>query len=164
MSIHLRKLEKKDISYMLEWMHDENVVHNLRTNFNAKTCSDCERFIEQAISENCIHMAITDETDEYMGTVSLKNIRNAHAEFAITIRTKSMGKGYAKVAMDEIIRIAFEQYKLEYVYWCVDKNNIRARKFYEKNMFSECDYKKIGVIEGYSDKEKQEYIWYKVNK
>lgn len=31
-------------------------------------------------------------------------------------------------------------------------------------MFSECDYRRIGEIEGYSDKEKQEYIWYIVNK
>ena len=39
-------------------------------------------------------MAITDDNDEYMGTVSLKNINytDSFAEFAITVRRTAMGK------------------------------------------------------------------------
>lgn len=33
-----------------------------------------------------LHLAIVDENDEYMGTVSLKNIEEDKAEFAITVR------------------------------------------------------------------------------
>ena len=43
-----------------------------------------------------IHMAITDDNDEYMGTVSLKNINyiDSFAEFAITVRRTAMGKKF----------------------------------------------------------------------
>ena len=42
----LRKLQAKDALLMLEWMHDDTVVHYLREDFAAKTKDDCIRFIE----------------------------------------------------------------------------------------------------------------------
>ena len=41
----LRDLELKDASFMLEWMHDESVVKNLRGNFRSKTIEDVKKFI-----------------------------------------------------------------------------------------------------------------------
>ena len=41
----IRKLELKDAPFMLEWMHDESVVVNLRSDFLKKTLSDCINFI-----------------------------------------------------------------------------------------------------------------------
>lgn len=41
----LRKLELKDATLMLEWMHDKTVVNNLKVNFMSKTIEDCESFI-----------------------------------------------------------------------------------------------------------------------
>ena len=41
----LRKLERKDAPFMLEWMHDSAVVENLQTNFAYKSIKDCEAFI-----------------------------------------------------------------------------------------------------------------------
>ena len=96
----LRKLEKKDAPLMLEWMHDPSVVENLNRNFGDLTIEDCEGFIAAAAADaehfmlkfpeeemlkapagtasgagiSSLHFAIADESDEYMGTVSLKNI------------------------------------------------------------------------------------------
>ena len=130
----LRKLEKKDASLMLEWMHDESVSGKLQADFASKTIDDCYTFIERSsdMREN-MHLAIVDDTDTYMGTVSLKNIRNQAAEFAIVVRKAAMGKGYAKLAMTEMIRIGLEDLKLKAVYWCVSPENYRAIRFYEKN-------------------------------
>ena len=72
-----------------------------------------------------------------MGTVSLKNVENRSAEFAITERKSAMGRGYAWFGMEEIIRMAFEQYGLESVYWCVSRENERAVRFYDKHNFHE---------------------------
>ena len=82
----LRKLKQSDAPLMLEWMHDEDVVHFMKADFQHKTLGDCERFIEssQEDSKN-IHLAAVDDTDIYMGTVSLKNIDNGSSEFAITM-------------------------------------------------------------------------------
>ena len=68
-----------------------------------------------------------------MGTVSLKNIEDDEAEFAIAIRSCAMGKGYSKYAMEKCIQYAFQNMKLKKVYWYVSMNNMRAIRFYEKN-------------------------------
>lgn len=136
----LRGLELKDAPLMLEWMHDESVVKNLRGNFKEKTLADCEAFIlASADKKSDIHLAIVSDEDEYMGTVSLKNVdrSNNSAEFAITVRNSAMGRGYSWWGMEEIIRLAFEKYELDNVYWCVSRDNERAVRFYDKHNFHE---------------------------
>lgn len=136
--MHLRKLNLKDAPLMLEWMHDENVTKNLKANFAAKTISDAESFIRSSWSDcNNIHFAIASDQDEYMGTVSLKNVENGSAEFAITVRTVAMTKGYSWYGMEAIIEKAFNELGLESVYWCVNRNNKRAVRFYDKHNFHE---------------------------
>ena len=150
---------------MLEWMHDESVVEKLRGNFSAKTLEDCNLFIKASEKkENDIHLAIVNDEDEYMGTVSLKNIdrQNASAEFAITVRKKAMGRGYSWYGMEEIIRLAFEKYNLENVYWCVSKKNERAVRFYEKHNFHEAVDISKSILNRYIDME--DLKWYSVLK
>ena len=101
----LRKLEQRDAPLMLEWMHDPDVVGHLSTNFAEKTLDDCQRFIAWAKdTREDLHLAVADESDTYMGTVSLKHIHGGTAEFAITFRACAMGKGYARFGMDAILR------------------------------------------------------------
>ncbi len=148
---------------MLEWMHDDSVVHDLKTNFLSKTIEDCLSFIESAQDDKeNLHLAIADENDEYMGTVSLKHIGDDSAEFGITVRKCAMGKGYAPFAMKEIVQKGFEQYQLQSIYWCVDPDNKRAVRFYDKN-----GYKRIEAplkVQGYTQEEKQRFLWYEVTR
>ena len=67
----------------------------------------------------------------------LKNIEDGSAEFAITVRKLAMGRGYSWYGMEEIIRLAFEVYGLDCVYWCVSRDNKRAVRFYDKHNFHE---------------------------
>ena len=136
--MRLRKLELKDAPFMIEWMHDKNVTNYLRANFASKQIYDAEAFIKSSWEmDNNVHMAITSDEDEYMGTVSLKNIKNNTAEFAIAIRTVAMGCGYAWFGIKAILEKAFSELNLENVYWCVSKDNIRALRFYDKHKFNE---------------------------
>ena len=136
--MYLRKLELKDAPLMLAWMHDRNVTKNLRTNFASKTLQDAENFIRCSWKDKeNINLAIVSDEDEYMGTVSLKNIENNAAEFAITVRAEAMGKGYSWFGMESIIEKAFNEYCLESVYWCVSRDNTRAARFYDKHNFHE---------------------------
>lgn len=159
--MRLRKLELKDAPLMLEWMHDKSVVEDLRTNFLSKTIEDCENFIKSSWddSNNC-NVAIVDENDTYMGTVSLKNIKDSSAEFGITIRNCAMGKGYSIWAMKEIMRMGFEKWNLQKIYWCVSEDNKRAVRFYDKNGFQRVDAKQLDMIEGYTIEQINTYIWY----
>lgn len=73
--MYLRALQEKDAPLMLEWMHDPSVVGHLGTNFMEKTLADCQSFIAWAqTAENDLHLAVADDDDTYMGTVSLKHI------------------------------------------------------------------------------------------
>ena len=159
----LRKIKIEDAKLMLEWMHDDNVVRDLRANFKDKTLDDCIRFINGSYEDkHNMHLAICNDDGVYMGTVSLKNIDNTSAEFGITIRKEAMGKGYSCYAMNGIIEFAFKLLKLKKVYWCVSPQNIRARRFYEKNHYEKC---KVPIeAKGYSDAEKDNYLWYQVTK
>lgn len=162
--MYLRKLEVKDASLMLEWMHDKNVVKNLRTNFAEKTIDDCVSFIEESRNdERCINLAIVSDEDEYMGTVSLKNINrvSSDAEFAITVRRCAMGKGYSQYAMSNIFQIGMEDFDLDRIYWCVLSENGRAVRFYEKQGYKKIDAKKEWVL-GYENQ--NDLIWFAFDK
>lgn len=153
----------KDAPLMLEWMHDESVVNKLKGNFKEKTLRDAEAFIlESSHKEQNIHLAIVSDEDEYMGTVSLKNIdrKTNSAEFAITVRKSAMGRGYAWYGMEEIIRLAFEEYELESVYWCVSRKNERAVRFYDKHNFHEAVDILPSILVRYEDM--TDLKWYSV--
>lgn len=141
--MRLRKL--KDAPQMLEWMHDEDVVKDMQADFSSKTIEDCNHFIlSSKDTRKNLHLAIVDETDEYMGTVSLKNIGENKAEFAITVRKNAMGKGYSHFGMKRIIEIGLEDMNLSSIYWYVDKNNQRAINFYDKNGYQRISSEIIG--------------------
>lgn len=139
----IRELELRDLPYMYEWMHDESVTANLQADFASFSIEKVEGFIKGAMeqtdeSEN-LHYAIVDEEDNYMGTISLKNInrKDKNAEYAIVTRAIAHGKGYAALATKDILRVAFERLGLEKVYLYVSTNNIGANKFYKKCNFIE---------------------------
>ncbi|MGN8738920.1 GNAT family N-acetyltransferase [Bilifractor sp. HCP3S3_D3] len=158
--MRLRKLEEKDAPLMLEWMHDDSVVHFLQTNFAAKDIDDCKTFINIAKNETeNLHLAIVDDNDEYMGTVSLKDIHKNSAEFAITIRKCAMGKGYSSFGMSEIIREGFSR-GLKCIYWCVAPENCRAVRFYDKNGYHRC--KAPDNLENYTKSQIDHYFWYEI--
>lgn len=163
--MRLRDLELKDAPLMLEWMHDPSVVEKLRGHFAEKKIEDCEAFIKTTEDKSKdIHLAIVSDEDDYMGTVSLKSIdrENNSAEFAITVRKAAMGRGYSWFGMEEIIRLAFEKYGLENVYWCVSRANERAVRFYDKHNFHEAVDIPQTVLDRYKGLENLK--WYSILK
>lgn len=161
--MRLRNLELKDAPLMLEWMHDESVVGKLKGNFIEKTLADAESFIlASANKEENIHLAIVSDEDEYMGTVSLKNVEDGSAEFAVAVRQKAMGKGYAWFALEEILNKAFAEYGLESVYWCIARTDERALRFCDKHVFHENVDIPEKVLSRYKDMDNLK--WYSVLK
>lgn len=158
MDMQLRKLKAEDAPLMLEWMHDPDCVENLQANFAEKTLADCERFIAYAQkAEDDLHMAIVDDNDTYMGTVSLKHILGGRAEFAISIRACAMGKGFSAWGMRSIIDMGLQELGLDEVYWCVSPVNKRAVRFYDKNGYTRCQ---DIAAPGYTPEQISSYIWY----
>lgn len=161
----LRKLAQKDAPLMLEWMHDQTVVGHLGTNFMEKTLDDCSRFITFAeTAETDLHLAITDDRDTYMGTVSLKHIDRAHktAEFAITVRACAMGRGFSRYGMAKILQIGLEELGLDAIYWCVSSQNTRAVRFYDKCGYCRTTQVPAHIENCYSPEQRASFLWYVV--
>lgn len=136
--MELRRLKENDIQGMLEWMHDPNVFQFFRFSCENYTEENVAQFIKQAQIDfdNDIHRhyAIVDENDQYLGTISLKDIdkKSLNAEYAISLRSNVHGKGIATWATKEILKIAFLQLGLLRVYLNVLSNNTSAIHLYEK--------------------------------
>ena len=155
----LRKLEEKDAPFMLEWMHDNTINCNFQYPFAEMTIEKVKDFIKNSFNEENKHFAIVDAKDEYLGTISLKNIsqKNKNAEYAIVTRKKAHGTGAAMQATQELLCYAFQELGLHKVYLNVLEDNIRARKFYEKCGFVQEGISKDAIMasDGY-----QSLVWY----
>ena len=160
--MNLRMLKPEDAPLMLEWMHDNSIVYHMKKNFAAKTMADCISFIKtsQDTKDN-LHLAIVNELDIYMGTVSLKHITAKTAEFGITVRKCAMGKGYSKFGMDAILKKGFTELGINIIYWCVSPKNRRAIRFYNKNGYK-CGSFPDEAKCFYAVGELYNYIWYSV--
>lgn len=134
--MYLRDLKETDAEIMLEWMHDQNVVEKMAADFMHMTIDDCVRFIQNSNSNETLNVnrAICSDEDEYLGTISLKNIskEDLNAEYAIVLSRKAIGKGISSLATIEILKIAFYDLHLHKVYLYVKESNKRAIRFYEK--------------------------------
>lgn len=145
----LRALEEKDADGMLEWMKDESISRFFRFCPDEISLESVLNFIRESHADKANrHYAIINEEDEYLGTISLKNIdnRNRNAEYAISLRKCSIGTGVASYASAELLHIAFHEFRLHKVYLNVLSDNTRAVKFYEKSGF---------ILEG----EFKEHLW-----
>lgn len=136
----LRELKARDADLMLEWMNDPDIANVFSKSFKNKTKEDVLEFISDSKnSVDSLHFAIVDPNDEYMGTISLKNIDydNKNAEYAISMRSKAHGTGLSYQATRDIIQVAFEKLNLNRIYLNVRESNSRAIGFYRKFGFIE---------------------------
>lgn len=136
--VYLRKLEEKDAKGMLEWMQDTEIQKKFRFAIENVKKEDVLNFIKVAETEpiegKSIHYAIADEDDEYLGTISLKDVDllARKAEYAISLRRKAQGMGVGTKATMKILEEAFDRFGLERVYLNVLSDNERAIHLYEK--------------------------------
>lgn len=139
--VALRELKKEDAPLMYEWMQDEEISGCFSKDMLSLTLEDAYDFCVNSVIPiqvnhgDSLHFAIVEqEKDEYLGTVSLKDIdlKHKHAEFAICLRKRAHGKGIAKKAVIQILKKAFEEYNLHKVFLNVLSDNIAAIHLYEK--------------------------------
>lgn len=162
--MRLRELKEKDVDGMLEWMHSKETKEIFEKDFNSLTKEQVLEFINKASKiNNELHYACVDEKDNYLGTISLKNIDNENkkAELAISFRKKAQGTGAASFATKEILKKAFNELNLNKIYLNVIETNKRAISFYKKEGFKEFIGPKKQI---FKDNEYQNLVWYEIEK
>ena len=90
----------------------------------------------------------------------MQSITQKNAELGIIIRKKAMKKVYGWFGVDSIIHYAFNKLKLHNIYWCVNINNIRAIKFYNKHNFHKVLDVPNNILKRY--KNNNQLVWYSV--
>lgn len=159
-----RKLMTKDVEGILNWMKDPEINRFFRMDADGASKETVLRFIEMSQEQvNNIHLAVTDDDDNYLGTVSLKNINreNQSAEYAISMCKLSHGTGASQFATEEILKLGFEVLGLHRIYLNVLSENYRANKFYQKcNFVYEGEFKEAILIRG----EFKDLKWYRILK
>ena len=138
MKVQLRPLKSKDAPFMLEWMTDPEITRFFRFDASKISLESCLDYISRAQADpDTVHFAIVDEADEYLGTISLKDVdrEKQQAEYAISTRKKAHGSGAALEATQLILQYAFEELGLKRVYLNVLAENGRANAFYRKAGF-----------------------------
>ncbi|MBR0429716.1 MAG: GNAT family N-acetyltransferase [Lachnospiraceae bacterium] len=160
MIVRLRELELQDAPLMLEWMHDEKVLKGLQKPFRDMTLENAVAFIKSVsydvVEGNSLHYAIVDEQDEYLGTISLKDLDLVakHAEYAVTMRSGFHGQGIGTKATKLLLMKAFTELGLERVYLTVLADNLHAKHMYERSGF-----KKEGTLRKHIYKNGQFCDW-----
>lgn len=137
--IRLRPLKEEDAPRMLEWMQNDDVTKYLNIGGKDTKIETVLDFIKSTVDESeNIHRAVVDETDQYLGTISLKHvdIDKKEAEYAISMHMDAIGTGASRKATEKIIDFAFKDMDLDRVVLCVRRDNCRALKFYNKCGFA----------------------------
>lgn len=160
--IALRQLCEKDAELMLEWMHDPDTQKSFQKNMLDVSLDDARRFCREAKLRDSlkqggsIHLAIANDDDEYLGTISLKNVdlKCRLAELAISLRKKARGKGIATEAVRLMFKKGFEEIGLHRIYLTVLADNTAAVKLYEK-----CGFTYEGELRDHIFKDGQYISW-----
>ena len=158
----IRELQIKDASEMLDCLNDKDNVRFMMIKSKTFTIDDCYNFINNACKDSSSkHFAIVDEGDNWVGTISLKNIdyNNKKAEYAIISSSKVHGKGYASKATDELVNYAFNELGLHKIFLNVRPDNIRAVEFYKKKGF---EYVGRSVDSLYQNESYFDLLWFEL--
>ena len=155
---------------MLEWMHNPTVQKSFGKDFSSMKLENCFNFIESSRFHDTddLNMAISTESDAYVGTVSLKHIdhKTKSAEFAIVIHPAFQGKGVGMQAMEQIAKIGFKVMGLEFIFLNVKKSNVAANGLYQKYGCKKIDekYLRDKGIHLFLPETNEEMNWYEFQK
>lgn len=139
--MNIRVLKQSDIPFVFEFLK-EDAIRGIFDPGDLIQHMGVEHLVDN--SEASLDMrcyAVISQEEEFQGIVALRHVDvlNGTAEFLIAVLPNARGKGYAWFAMRKMLHLAFEQFGLNSVYFCVASDNGRAVRFFQKHGFNHLD-------------------------
>lgn len=146
-NIHLRPIEKEDVTHLNKWKNDEETYMYLGGGFMPTSINQQEKWLDSIIDtlgENK-RFIICDNDNTPVGMVGLYDINWIHrtCEIGIYIGNKdAKGKGYGKEAC-----LLIEKFAIEYLNLRKIKLNVVADNENAIHMWKSLGYEKVGEYE-----------------
>ncbi len=141
--LHLREIERSDLSRINQWRNDPELISLLGANFSFIGLDTDEHWFDQYLvsRDKAVRLAIVvSATNTHIGNVNLTGIHavNRSAEFSIFIGDKTYrSSGYGPIATQQLLRHGFENLNLQRIYLTLLQDNDRARRMYQRLGFQE---------------------------
>lgn len=134
--VRLRPLSMDDLDNVMKWVNDSDVTRTLMTGRYPMTRESEREWLEAHVKPSTteIHYAVETLGGDYLGGVNLFRVWSVerHAELGIVIGNKEQwGKGYAREAIQLLLKYGFEQLNLHLIYLHVYADHPRAIHLYE---------------------------------
>lgn len=161
-NLQLRALEPHDIDLLYEWENDTSIwkVSNTLTPFSKFQMEEYvlsaqnDIFISRQL-RLMIDLVAPIDQKKSVGTVDLFDFDPFHfrAGVGIMIRESGRNKGYAREAMEIMIRYAFDTLRLHQLYCNISPENKSSLHLFEKLGFARCGVKRDWINDGTQWKE-----------
>jgi len=81
-----------------------------------------------------VYSVFDEESGEYVGQVGINQIswENRLGRFALMIKSECQGRGYGEAAGREILRVAFDELRLQKIWLLVFASNKRSQRLYRR--------------------------------
>ena len=137
MDIRVLKPNEVTENYV-KWFLDKNVTKYSENQYREFSFETQVTYVDNCLKNENISLYGIFENKRHIGNVTLDNINFIHkrAELTYIIGERDFwGKGIAKRAITEIIKIARQEFKLNKLYAGTASNNIASKKVLEFNGF-----------------------------
>ena len=137
MDIRVLKPNEVTENYV-KWFLDKNVTKYSENQYREFSFETQVAYVDNCLKNENISLYGIFENKRHIGNVTLDNINFIHkrAELTYIIGERDFwGKGIAKRAITEIIKIARQEFKLNKLYAGTASNNIASKKVLEFNGF-----------------------------
>ena len=132
--ILIRKLQESDAKISYHWRNDKDVFKYTGNTYKNYISYETElEWIRRVIKNTNEYRCAIEVDGKYVGNIYLTDIDGESAEYQIFIGEKNYwGRGVAAEASRQILKYAFEERGLKYVYLHVREDNERAMRLYKK--------------------------------
>ncbi len=139
--IRLRPIERDDLPRFVKWFGDPEVRRHLAVYLPFSQAEEerwFEGHLERQRQQEEVVLAIETLDGVHIGSIGLHRInwKDRNAELGIIVGEKAYwDQGFGTVAIRTLLRFAFREMNLHRIYLCVDADNVRAIRCYEKAGF-----------------------------